>query len=74
MENVRNFFFLGSKFTADGDYSHEINIYIYLLLGGKLMTHLDTQFKIRDIVLPKKVHPYKAMVFLIVMYGCIVGL
>ena len=73
MENVRNFFFLGSKFTADGDYSHEIKKK-YLLLGGKLMTHLDTQFKIRDIVLPKKVHPYKAMVFLIVMYGCIVGL
>ena len=41
-----------------------------MLLGGKLMIHLDSLFKIRDIVLPKKVHAYKAMVFLVVMYGC----
>ena len=62
---------MGSKFTADGDYSHEIKKKKYLLLGGKLKTHLDTLFKIRDIVLPKKVHAYKAMVFLVVMYGCV---
>ena len=68
METVRNFIFLGSKITADGDCSHEIKR--CLLLGRKVMTNLDSIFKSRDITLLTKVHLAKAMVFLVVMYGC----
>ena len=60
--------FLGSKITADGDYSHDIKT--RLLLGRKVMTNLDNIFKSRDITLPTKVHLVKAMVFPVVMYGC----
>ena len=66
METVTNFIFLGSKITADGDFSHEIKR--HLLLGRKVMTNLDTILKSRDITLPTKVHLVKAMVFPIVMY------
>ena len=59
--------FLGSKITADGDCSHEIKR--GLLLGGKVMTNLDSILKSRDITLPTKVRPVKAMVFPVVMYG-----
>ena len=58
----------GSKFTADGDYSHEIKRRLFL--GRKVMTNLDSIFKSRDITLPTKVHLVKAMVFPVVMYGC----
>ena len=58
--------FLGSKITADGDCSHEINR--HLLLGRKAMANLDSVLKSRDITLPTKVHIVKAMVFLVVMY------
>ena len=61
-------FFGGSKITADGDYSHEIKR--CLLLGRKVMTNLDSILKSRDIALLTKVHLLKAMVFLVVMYGC----
>ena len=67
METVRDFIFLGSKITADGDFSHEIKR--RLLLRRKAMTNLDSIFKSRDITLPTKVHPVKAMVFPVVMYG-----
>ena len=60
--------FLGSKITADDDYSHEIKR--LLLLGRKVMTNLDNIFKSRDITLPTKVHLVKPMVFPVVMYGC----
>ena len=60
--------FLGSKITADGDYSHEIKR--PFLLGRKAMTNLDSILKRRDVTLPAKVRPVKAMVFLVVMYGC----
>ena len=60
--------FLGSKITADGDCSHEIKR--HLLLGRKVMTSLDSILKSRDITLPTKVCLVKAMVFLVVMYGC----
>ena len=60
--------FLGSKITADGDCSHESKR--RLLLGRKVMTNLDSILKSRDITLPTKVHPVKAMVFPVVMYGC----
>ena len=60
--------FLGSKITADGDYSHEIKG--HLLLGKKVMTNLDSILKSRDITLPAKVHLVKAMVFAVAMYGC----
>ena len=60
--------FGGSKITADGDCSHEIKR--CLLLGRKVMTSLDSILKSRDITLPTKVHLVKAMVFLVVMYGC----
>ena len=60
--------FLGSKITAGGDCSHEIKR--PLLLGRKVKTNLDSIFKSRDITLPTKVHPVKAMVFPLVMYGC----
>ena len=68
MEIVRNFIFLGSKITADGDCSHEIKR--LLLLGRKTMTNLDSILKRRDLALPAKVHLVKAMVFPAVMYGC----
>ena len=68
METMRNFIFLGSKITADGDCSHEIKG--PLLLGRKVMTNLDSIFKSRDITLPTKFHVVKAMVFPVVMYGC----
>ena len=61
-------YFLGSKITADGDCSHEIKR--CLLLGRNVMTNLDRIFKSRDITLPTKVCLIKAMVFLVVMYGC----
>ena len=68
METVTDFIFLGSKITADGDFSHEIKR--CLLLGRKVMTKLDSILKNRDITLPTKVCLVKAMVFPIVMYGC----
>ena len=68
METVRNFFFLGSKITADGDCSHEIKR--HLLLGRKVMTNLDSILKSRDTTLPTKFRLVKAMVFPVVMYGC----
>ena len=68
MEIVRGFIFLGSKITADGDYSHEIKR--CLLHGKKAMTNLDSILKNRDIPLPSKFHLVKAMVFSVVMYGC----
>ena len=67
MEAVTDFISLGSKITADGDCSHEIQR--PLLLGRKLMTNLDSILKSRDITLPTKVHVVKALVFLVVMYG-----
>ena len=68
VETVSNFIFLGSKITADGDCSHEIKR--RLLLGRKVMTNLDSILKSRDITLPTKFRPVKAMVFPVVMYGC----
>ena len=68
METVAYFIFLGSKITVDGDYSHEIKR--RLLLGRKAMTNLDSVLKSRNISLPTKVHLVKAMVLLVVMYGC----
>ena len=68
METVTDFIFLGSKITADGDYSHEIKR--RLLLGRKAMTNLESILKSRDITLPKKVHLVKAMVFPVVVYRC----
>ena len=68
VETVKDFIFLISKITADGDCSHEIKR--HLLLGKKVMTNLDSIFKTRDITLPTKVHLVKAMVFPVVMYGC----
>ena len=68
VDKVRDFIFLGSKITADGDCSHEIKR--CLLLGRKVMTNLDSIFKGRDITLPTKVRLVKAIVFPVVMYGC----
>ena len=68
LETVRDFMFLCSKITADGDYSHEIKR--HLLLGKKAMTNLNSILKSRDITLPTKVCLVKAMVFPVVMYGC----
>ena len=65
---MSDFIFGGSKITADGDCSHEIKR--HLLLGRKVMTKLDNIFKSRDITLPTKVCPVKAMVFPVVMYEC----
>ena len=65
---MADFIFMGSKITADGDCNHEIKR--RLLLGRKVMTNLDIILKSRDITLPTKVHLVKAMVFLVVMYGC----
>ena len=67
-ETIAEFIFLGSKFTADGDFSHEIKICLFL--GGKVMTNLDSILKIRNSTLPAKVHLVKAMVFPVVIYGC----
>ena len=68
METERYFIFLGSKITADGDCSHEIKR--HLLLGRKVMTNLDCEFKRRDITLPAKICIVKAMVFPVARYGC----
>ena len=68
METLTDFIFLGSKITADGDCSHEIER--RLLRGRKVMTHLDSILKSRDITLPTKAHLVKAMAFPVVMYGC----
>ena len=68
VETVTDFIFLGSKVTADGDCRHEIKR--HLLLGRKVMNSLDSILKNRDITLPTKVHLVKAMVFLVVMFGC----
>ena len=67
-ETVANFIFLGSKIMGNGDWSHEIKR--HLLLGRKVMTNLDSILKSRDITLSKKVHLVKALVFLVIMYGC----
>ena len=68
METVRDFIFLGSHITADGDCSHEIKR--RLLLGRKVMTNLDSVLKGRDITLATNVHLVKAIIFPVVMYGC----
>ena len=68
METVRNFIFLGSKITADGNCNHEIKRHLFL--GRKTMTNLDSIFKSRDITLLTKFCLVKAMVFPEVMYGC----
>ena len=65
---MTDFIFLGSKITADDDYSHEIKI--FLLFGREAMTNLDSVLKSRDIILPTKVCFNRAMVFPVVMYGC----
>ena len=67
-ETVSDFIFMGSKITADGDCSHKIKR--CLLLRKKVMTNLGSILKSRNITLPTKVHLVKAMVFLVVMYGC----
>ena len=68
VETVSDFIFGGSKITADGDCSHEVES--RLLLGRKDMTNLDSILKSRDITLPTKVHLVKAMVSPVVMFGC----
>ena len=68
METVTDYIFLGSKITADGDYSHEMRR--LFLLGGKVMSNIDSKLKSRDITLPAKVHLVKAPFFPVVMYGC----
>ena len=68
VETVSDFIFLGFKIMADGDCSHEIKR--HLLLGRKVMTHLDSILKSRDISLPTKVYLVKDMVFQLIMYGC----
>ena len=68
VETVTGFIFLGSKITADSDYSHKIKR--RLLLGRKVMTNLDSILKSRDVTLPTKVHVVKVMIFPVVMYGC----
>ena len=67
VETVSDFIFWGSKITADGDCSHEIQR--HLLIGRKIMTNLDSILKSRDITLPTNVYLVKAMVFPVVMYG-----
>ena len=69
METITDFIFLGSKITVDGDFSHEIKG--HLPLGRKVMTNIDSILKSRDTTLPINVHLVKAMVFLVVMHGCI---
>ena len=68
VEAVTNFIFLGSRITANGDFSHEIKR--HLLFGRKVMTNLDSILKSRDITLPTKVRLVKALIFLVVVYGC----
>ena len=68
METVRDFIFLGSEITTDGDCRHEIKR--RSLLEGKAMANIDRIIKSRDITLPTKIHLVKAMVFPVVMYGC----
>ena len=68
MDPVSDFIFLGSKITADGDYSHEIKRHLFL--GRKVMTNLDSILQSRDITLPTKICLLKAMVFPVVMYVC----
>ena len=68
VETVRDFILGGYKITADGDCSHEIKR--HLLLGRKVMTNLDSILESRDVILPRKFHLIKAMVFPVVMYGC----
>ena len=68
VETVADFIFLGSKITADGDYSNEIKR--QLILGRKVMTNPDSILKSREITLSTKVHLVKAMVFPVIMYGC----
>ena len=68
IETVRDFNFLGSKITADGDCSHEIKRCLFL--ARKVMTNLDSLLKSRDNSLSTKVHPVKAMIFPVVMFGC----
>ena len=68
VETVADFILGGSKINADGDYSHEIKRHLHI--GRKAMTNLDSILKSRDITLPINVHLVKAMVFLVVMYGC----
>ena len=68
METVTDFILLGSKITADGDCNHEIKR--HLILGRKAMTNLDSMLKSRNVTMPRKVHLVKAMIFLVVMYGC----
>ena len=67
-ETVADFIFIGSKISADDDYSHEIKRHLFL--GRKVMINLDSIFKSRDITLPTNVHLVKAMVYPVVMYGC----
>ena len=69
VEIVADFMFPGSKITADGDCSHEIKR--HLLFGRKVMTNIDGILKSRDIILSTKVHLFKALVFPVVMYGCV---
>ena len=71
VEAVTDFIFLGSKVTADGDCSHEIERHLFL--GRKAMTNLGSVFKSRDITLLTKIHIVKAVVFPIVMYRCETG-
>ena len=71
VETVADFIFLGSKITADGDWSHEIKR--RLLLGSKAISNLDSILKRRDITLPTKVCIVKSMVFPVVTYGCGIG-
>ena len=68
METVKDFIFLGSKFTGDSDCNHEIKT--CLLLGRKAVTNLGGILKSRDVTLPTKVHIVRPMIFLVVMYGC----
>ena len=68
METVTDFIFLGSRITADGEYSCEIKI--HLPLGRKAMSNIDSILKSRDFTLPTKVHLVKVMAYLVVMYGC----
>ena len=68
IETVTDFIFLGSKFTADGDCSHEIKR--HLLLGRKFMTDIDSILKSREVTLPTNVRLVKPMLFPVVMYGC----
>ena len=68
VETMADFILGGFKITADGDFSHEMKRRLFL--GRKAMTNLDSMLKSRDITLLTKVHPVKAMVFPVVMYGC----